>query len=84
VPLVGAGAKEDKPEVAGRVAWSGSGVNLRAERPKPEAIANAVTDVLAKPSYRDNARRLADVISKTNPLRTLDEILTDVSGRLSQ
>ena len=83
VPLVVAGAKEDKPEVAGRVAWSGSGVNLRAERPKPEAIATAVTDVLANPSYRDNARRLADAISKTDPLRTLDEILADVSARPS-
>jgi UDP:flavonoid glycosyltransferase YjiC (YdhE family) len=84
VPLVVAGAKEDKPEVAGRVAWSGSGVNLRAERPKPDAIANAVTDVLAKPSYRDNARRLADAISKTDPLRTLDAILADVSARPSR
>ena len=81
VPLVVAGAKEDKPEVAGRVAWSGSGINMRAERPTPDAIANAVSDVLARPSYRDNARRLADAISKTNPLRTLDEVLTEVSGR---
>jgi UDP:flavonoid glycosyltransferase YjiC (YdhE family) len=83
VPLVVAGAKEDKPEVAGRVAWSGSGVNLRAERPKPDAIATAVTDVLAKPSYRANACRLADAIAKTNPLRNLDEILTDVTERRS-
>jgi UDP:flavonoid glycosyltransferase YjiC (YdhE family) len=84
VPVVVAGAKEDKPEVAGRVAWSGSGVNLRAERPKPDAIARSVADVLAKPGYRDNARRLADAISKTDPLRTLDETLTDVSRRPGQ
>jgi len=44
-------------------------------------VAKAVSDVLTKPSYRDNARRLADAISGTNPLCTLDEILEDVSGR---
>jgi UDP:flavonoid glycosyltransferase YjiC (YdhE family) len=54
-------------------------VSARLER--PDAIASAVTDVLAKPSYRDNARRLADATSKTDPLRTLDEILIDVSAR---
>ncbi len=81
VPLVVAGAREDKPEVAARVAWCGSGVNLRAERPKPEAIGRAVTAVLAEPGYRDNARRLADAISRTDPLGTLDEILADVTGR---
>ena len=55
VLLVVAGAREDKPEVAARIAWSGSGVNLRAERPKPGLIAEAVFNVLTKPSYRDNA-----------------------------
>lgn len=81
VPLVVAGAREDKPEVAGRVAWSGSGVNLRVERPKPEQIAEAVSNVLTKPSYRENARRLAEAISKTDPLRTLDQILEHLSER---
>jgi hypothetical protein len=65
VPLVVAGAREDKPEVAARVAWSGSAVNLRAERPKPDLIAEAVSNVLTKPSYGDNARRLAEAISRT-------------------
>jgi MGT family glycosyltransferase len=78
VPLVVAGAKEDKPEVAARVAWSGTGVNLRTERPKPERIAKAVSDVLTKPSYRENASWLAQAISGDRPLRTLDEILDAV------
>jgi UDP:flavonoid glycosyltransferase YjiC (YdhE family) len=81
VPLVVAGAREDKPEVAGRVAWSGSGVNLRVERPKPEQIAEAVSNVLTKPSYGENARRLAEAISNSDPLRTLDQILEHLSER---
>jgi UDP:flavonoid glycosyltransferase YjiC (YdhE family) len=84
VPLVVAGAREDKPEVAGRVAWSGSGVNLRAERPKPGQIAEAVSNVLTKPGYGENARRLAEGISKTDPLHTLDEILEHLDGRLDR
>jgi UDP:flavonoid glycosyltransferase YjiC (YdhE family) len=59
LPLIVAGAREDKPEVAARVAWSGSGVNLRVERPVPDVIGEAVSDVLTKPGYRGNARRLA-------------------------
>jgi UDP:flavonoid glycosyltransferase YjiC (YdhE family) len=47
-------------------------------------VAKAVSDVLTKPSYRDKARRLADAISRTNPLCTLDEILEDVSGRVDR
>ena len=81
VLLVVAGAREDKPEVAARVAWSGSGVNLRAERPKPDLIAEAVSNVLTKPSYGDNARRLAEAISNTDPLHTLDEILEQLNER---
>jgi MGT family glycosyltransferase len=84
VPLIVAGAREDKPEVAARVAWSGSGVNLRVERPVPDVIGEAVSDVLTKPGYRGNARRLAGAISKTDPLHTLDETLKHLSGRIGR
>jgi hypothetical protein len=33
VPLVVAGASEDKPEVGARVAWSGAGLNLKTGKP---------------------------------------------------
>ena len=52
VPLVVAGGGEDKPEVAARIAWSGTGVNLRTGRPKPEAIRHAVREVLDNTRYR--------------------------------
>ena len=39
VPLVVAGDSEDKPEVAARVHWSGTGVNLRTGRPSPAMVA---------------------------------------------
>ena len=39
VPLVVAGDSEDKPEVAARVQWSGTGINLHTGRPSPAMVA---------------------------------------------
>lgn len=62
IPLVVAGQTEDKVEVCARVAWSGAGVNLKAQRPTADAVANAVRTVLRDPSYRTASGRIgADV-----------------------
>ncbi len=75
VPLVVAGATEDKPEVAARVEWSGAGINLRAKRPTPEQIRNAVRATLRDGSYRDHARRLqADALALDPAGRAADLI----------
>jgi MGT family glycosyltransferase len=58
VPLVVAGASEDKPEVGSRVAWSGAGINLKTGSPAPEQLRQAVLEVLQDPSYRQNARSI--------------------------
>jgi UDP:flavonoid glycosyltransferase YjiC (YdhE family) len=58
VPLVVAGATEEKPEIAARVAWSGAGINLKTKSPSPEQIRSAVRALLATDDYRQNARRI--------------------------
>jgi UDP:flavonoid glycosyltransferase YjiC (YdhE family) len=58
VPLVVAGATEEKPEIAARVAWSGAGINLKTRAPSLQQIRAAVRDVLADERYRRNARRI--------------------------
>lgn len=63
VPLVVAPGKEDKVEVAARIAWSGVGVNLRTQRPSPARIRRGVEQVLADPSYRRAARRVGAEIT---------------------
>lgn len=60
VPLVAVGTFEDHMEVNTRVAWSGAGVALRTDRPRPAQIARAVRTVLGDPAYRARARELAD------------------------
>lgn len=38
VPLIVAGGTLDKPEIARRIAWSGTGVDLRTGRPRPAQV----------------------------------------------
>ena len=60
VPLVvAAGDAADKPEIAARVARSGVGIDLRTRGPKPGAVADAVREILANPSYTERARQLS-------------------------
>ncbi len=60
VPVVVAGASEEKPEVAARVAWSGAGIDLRTGRPSERRVRGAVRDALRRPRYREAATRLRE------------------------
>jgi MGT family glycosyltransferase len=58
IPVAVAGVTEGKNEVAARVAWSGSGINLKTETPTPAQIRTAVRTLLSNPSYRARAQQL--------------------------
>jgi UDP:flavonoid glycosyltransferase YjiC (YdhE family) len=76
VPLVVAGTTEDKPEVAGRVAWSGTGINLRTGTPSPGRLRRAVRSALADPRYRIEAARLRrEIIAAGDPLVTVADTM---------
>jgi MGT family glycosyltransferase len=70
VPLVVSGVTEDKAEVAARVAWSGAGIDLRAQRPSPAAVREAVKKVLANPGFRQRARTLASEYARHDAVST--------------
>ena len=78
VPLVVAGDSEDKPEVAARVQWSGTGINLHTGRPSPAMVGRAVRRVLARDSYRARARALQAEIAATDPLASISAALAAV------
>ncbi|MFB9903196.1 glycosyltransferase [Allokutzneria oryzae] len=59
VPLVVAGASLDKPEVARRVAWSGTGVDLGTGRPGASKVSRAVLQVVSQPRFRQRAQELS-------------------------
>jgi len=78
VPLVVAGDSEDKPEVAARVHWSGTGVNLRTGRPSPAMVARAVRGVLDRPTYRARAQALQEQIAASHPLDEISATLANL------
>ncbi|UGT62665.1 glycosyltransferase [Nocardia asteroides] len=80
VPLVVAGATEDKPEVAARVAWSGTGIDLRTGRPAPAALRRAVRAVLGAPRYRQAAARLAGEIEAAGGVDELVAVVAALSS----
>jgi UDP:flavonoid glycosyltransferase YjiC (YdhE family) len=79
VPLVVAGESEDKPEVAGRVAWSGVGVNLGTATPRPAVLREAVRAVLDDPRYRERARALAQEYRSHDAVARAIEIIETVA-----
>src|ERR1700734_3442606 len=78
VPLVVAGDSEDKPEVAARVQWSGTGINLHTGRPSPPQLAAAVQRVLAEPTFRHRAQAMQAEIAATDPLGTISGALVEL------
>jgi MGT family glycosyltransferase len=85
IPLVVAGATEDKMEVAARVEWSGAGINLRKQRPSPEEVRDAVKEVLVNPVYRENARRIqCDFAKYDAPTRAAELLEALAKGELGQ
>jgi UDP:flavonoid glycosyltransferase YjiC (YdhE family) len=85
IPLVVAGGDLDKPEVAGRVAGSGAGINLRTGRPKAAAIAAALDRVRADDSYRSAARSAAAELAAAGgaprAAELIETLLPSVPGR---
>lgn len=75
VPLVVAGATEDKAEVVARVGWSGAGVALRTNRPADADVAAAVRRALADPAFRAASTRIGEAIAAAPGVRGILPIL---------
>lgn len=59
IPMVTAGASEDKPEVCARLQQTGASIDLARAAADPSAIRAAVRRVLEEPSFRRAAAALA-------------------------
>ena len=80
IPLIIAGATEDKMEVSARVKYSQTGINLKTSNPTPVKILEAVKQVLSNPIYRENAEKFRDESKKYNApqmaVRLLEEMVS--------
>lgn len=73
VPLIVAGNSEDKVEVAARVAWTGAGIDLKTDSPKPHQIRDAVKKILSDPRYKQKAQQIQTDFAKYNaPVKAAD------------
>ena len=83
LPLVVSGTTEDKVEVNARVAWSGAGVDLRQQRPEPDAIRAAVLRVLDdRAQFRRAATRLARAIDRTDAVASVLAIADELTAQV--
>ena len=78
VPVVIAPGKEDKVEVAARVVWSGTGVNLRRQRPTGARVRRGVRRVLADPSFRTAAARIGTELAAAPGAAGFAAVIDDV------
>jgi UDP:flavonoid glycosyltransferase YjiC (YdhE family) len=70
VPMVVAGATEEKPELVARVRWTGVGVGMRTQRARPAKVRAAVRRILGDPRYRARAAALqAELETYDGPAR---------------
>lgn len=77
VPMVVAGDTEDKPEVAARVSWTGTGVNLRTGKPTSSAVRDGVHRVLGDPEFGRRAAEMASAIAGYSALNSVEIALAD-------
>jgi UDP:flavonoid glycosyltransferase YjiC (YdhE family) len=78
--MVVAGATEDKPENAARVAWSGVGVRIRAQRPTPQRIGQAVQAARDTPRYRERATAIAREMARYDAPRAAADLLGQLAA----
>jgi len=79
VPVVVAGDTEDKPETAARVAWSGTGIDLRTGTPSADAVRDAVRTILADGRYAQASARIGADIQASPGVDGLVELVRSLA-----
>lgn len=80
VPLVVAGRTEDKAEVAARVAWSGAGVRLRTNAPRPAQVRRAVRRVLDDPAFATASAGLGARVASSPGTDGVADVVEDLAA----
>ncbi|GMQ28371.1 glycosyltransferase [Algoriphagus confluentis] len=78
IPIVIGGATEDKMEVAQRVTVSGTGIDMKTMKPKPEKLKAAIHEVLSNPKYKQNALRLKHEIESYDSVALVDQAIQEL------
>jgi UDP:flavonoid glycosyltransferase YjiC (YdhE family) len=73
-----AGGDIDKPAIAAWVARAGAAINLRTGRPKPEAVAAAVKEIMTDPTYAIRARQIGAELATLGGAQKSVHLLEDL------
>jgi UDP:flavonoid glycosyltransferase YjiC (YdhE family) len=81
VPLVIAAPHfADKMDIADRVEWSGTGINLRTGTPNREALRKAILDVLSEKRYKRRALEVQMEIESYDPMAIITAAIDELAG----
>jgi UDP:flavonoid glycosyltransferase YjiC (YdhE family) len=75
--LLTAGIREGKNDVNAHVDYFGVGIDLRTERPRPDAIRRAVHRILSEPRWKQNVARLRAELNSYHPNELIDAYLSN-------
>ena len=80
VPQVALPVTFDQPGIGARIAANKTGGTTEFEKLTPDHLSTLLDEVLNNSVYRENARKLQDVIAKTNGLRKAADIIERAFG----
>jgi MGT family glycosyltransferase len=81
VPLIVVPLMWDQPENAQRVVQAGAGIQLSPRQCTPSRLRAAVEHVVGDPTYRQNARRLADSLHRYGGPPRVAELVEDLVSK---
>lgn len=84
LPVVSATGITDKPENAARAEWAGVGVSLGTHKPSPEKVRETVKEVLSNEKYRENAKGIAEEMTKFDAIGTVVKNIEELSSQGSK
>jgi UDP:flavonoid glycosyltransferase YjiC (YdhE family) len=79
IPMVIAGATEDKPEVAVRGEIAGMAVNMRTATPTADELRVAVDTILSEPKYKKRSIELMNEMKSYDPMAMIVEAIQEVA-----
>ena len=80
VPQIAIPVAYDQPGVAARIADKKTGVVTSLDKLTPGRLSTLVDEVLQESSYRNNARKLQEIIAKTNGLSVAADLVEKALG----
>jgi MGT family glycosyltransferase len=80
VPMIIVPTDWDKPDIARRVVETGAGIRLAPDQCTPKRLRAAVEHVLGTPSFRQNAKRMADIFARYGGPAAAADLLEELAG----